>query len=488
MLPFLPFLAVACTASPKATPVPSVTALSPDMHSDFPISSGAHGGIDCSVCHGEFDTFAQVDCLNGCHAQDVTTASHQGIDGFAYDSQKCLQCHPSGTADGVVPNHPFPIGKMDVHNNMICVQCHTEPANKKIFSCTSGCHAEADTTPLHAGIPNYQYADAQCLACHPNGIADGTGFDHPAFPIGQGTKHTLGCTQCHTDPANRQDLTKLACVTCHATLGSDAQHANKVADYTPSTAGATSATCLACHAESQVYTVAAHTQFSLVFGENVHDTKCLGCHNQKRTDKAYAEDFDKYDCLTCHTQYPNTTQAALLSGHSAVTGYTYSTPACINCHPQGIVAPPADHGQYFPIDAASKHAGVSCTDCHSNLAQPTVATNFLCGTCHQQLDPALITNHTTNTSKPTITVKASEISVTNSATCLRCHGDSQVDLTSSHPRTEPCPNGGAPPHQGAACTRCHSGYRTDKTFAADFGGSPPPGCAQCHQSHLACTP
>lgn len=474
---------VSCQPAKKTTPAPSITALSPDTHGDFPILDGAHGGVDCNACHGEFETFRSFDCLNGCHAAPATTANHQGVDGFAYESSQCLACHPAGTATGGVANHPFPIDPFAVHNGFVCGECHTKPADKTVFTCTSSCHEQSATTALHHGIADFRYDSPSCLSCHPQGVADAT-IDHSMFPIGAGTKHPLGCSQCHQDASKRQDLSTLACVSCHATKGVDAKHA-KVADYTPS-ATASPSTCLACHAESQVMKVASHTMFPIAFGRINHDTLCLGCHDAKRADKPYAADFKVPNCITCHTMHPNTTQAALGSSHATVAGYAYATPQCLSCHPQGMVAPPANHGQYFPIDAASKHTGIGCTECHSNLAQPKNAANFRCGTCHQMLDAALVTKHTTNTSKPSIKVKASEISVTSSATCLRCHADAQVDKTSAHPTRRPCTDAGSPPHHSAGCLDCHSGMRSDKTYAAIFTGTTPPGCAQCHENGQVC--
>jgi hypothetical protein len=90
------------------------------------------------------------------------------------------------------------------------------------------------------------------------------------FPIGTGTQHVLACTQCHTDFANRQDTSTLACASCHATIAGFATKHTGVKDY-----DATSPACVRCHGDSQVDRVAAHTTFPVVSGSATHDTACL---------------------------------------------------------------------------------------------------------------------------------------------------------------------------------------------------------------------
>jgi hypothetical protein len=353
-----------------------------------------------------------------------------------------------------------------------CDACHPGTTFKQ-FDCTT-CHTQAQADPLHAGVAGYQWASASCYGCHPTGT--GTMADHGSFfPIGTGSSHALGCTQCHTDSARRTDPSTLACASCHAAIaGFSTAHA-AVADY-----DATSPGCVRCHGDAQVDRVAAHTQFPVARGSATHDTVCLQCHTALRTDKPFAADLSTFDCLGCHAQ-PATDTA-----HQSVTGYAYASASCYGCHPSGAAAP-ADHdASFFPIGTGTQHAGIACTQCHTDLASPTVATHFACGTCHLALDATLVARHTTSTSNTRVTVSAAEISTSDSSTCLRCHADAQVTLTSAHPSgTE-----GDPPHQRATCLQCHDVFRSDKTFGADFASDPAlasklgpkEGCYHCHDS------
>jgi hypothetical protein len=153
--------------------------------------------------------------------------------------------------------------------------------------------------------------------------------------------------------------------------------------------------------------------------------------------------------------------------------------SCNVCHgPSGVVSP-ENHVRLFPIDTASKHAGVACTDCHGAFTQPAPAS-FRCAQCHLARDAALATNHTANTSNPAVVV--SDFSPTSDA-CLRCHADAQVSRTIGHPSGFE----GTPPHNGATCLVCHDAYRQDEPWGGDFTTDPRSwpigsghGCLRCH--------
>jgi len=65
----------------------------------FPIYSGSHQGVwdQCSDCHPNPSNFAIFTCLT-CHEQGDMDNEHQGIPGYTYNSNACLNCHPSGNA------------------------------------------------------------------------------------------------------------------------------------------------------------------------------------------------------------------------------------------------------------------------------------------------------------------------------------------------------------------------------------------------------
>jgi hypothetical protein len=358
-----------------------------------------------------------------------------------------------------------------------CNACHPGTTFAQ-FDCIT-CHTGAKTDPLHAGVGGYTYTSAGCYSCHPNGsVAPPPDHDTKFFPRGTGSAHaSVYCSQCHTDLTQASNPTNFACATCHAGLsGFTTAHAA----VTGVNASTTSAQCLECHGDSQVDKVASHTKFPIAAGSSTHDTVCLQCHTSLRGDKPFAADFSKFDCTACHAK------PATDSAHTGIAGYVYSSPSCYGCHPTGSGAPANHDAAFFPISTGTAHAGIACTSCHTDLANPTNPSNFACASCHLGLDAALVTKHTSTTSNPAIRVASSEISTTGGATCLRCHADSQVSLTSSHPTGSE----GMPPHQGARCLQCHSMFRTDKPFGADFATNPASsgllatrqGCYTCHDA------
>jgi hypothetical protein len=65
----------------------------------FPIYSGSHNNrwSACRDCHTNASDYLVFNCL-GCHTDPGTSSRHSGVNGYAYDSQACYTCHPSGRA------------------------------------------------------------------------------------------------------------------------------------------------------------------------------------------------------------------------------------------------------------------------------------------------------------------------------------------------------------------------------------------------------
>lgn len=63
----------------------------------FPIFSGKHAGRwrSCQECHTDPQGFATFTCLT-CHTQAKTDEHHKEEPGYAYESTRCLACHPRG--------------------------------------------------------------------------------------------------------------------------------------------------------------------------------------------------------------------------------------------------------------------------------------------------------------------------------------------------------------------------------------------------------
>ncbi len=134
----------------------------------FPLR-GAHAVLDCSACHadGRYQGTAQ-DCYT-CHRQDYDSTgnpNHRAA-GFPTD---CTRCHQDadGTWNKGQFDHPyFPITN-GAHAGFSCLDCHPNPSNFTKFTCTS-CHVKDETDEKHRDAAGYQYSDAACYYCHPDG-------------------------------------------------------------------------------------------------------------------------------------------------------------------------------------------------------------------------------------------------------------------------------------------------------------------------------
>jgi hypothetical protein len=133
-------------------------------HSKFPLTLG-HAIPNCTDCHKNgIYTSTPTDCY-ACHVTDYNNSVNPGHKALAFSNQ-CTQCHTTnpGWKPASYTQHDaqmFPIytGR---HKGTwtLCSECHTNPANYKLFDCKR-CHANE-----HSGK---NYTNAQCYACHPRG-------------------------------------------------------------------------------------------------------------------------------------------------------------------------------------------------------------------------------------------------------------------------------------------------------------------------------
>ncbi len=259
----------------------------------------------------------------------------------------------------------------------------------------------------------------------------------------------------------------------------------------PSTGQQQLTTCNCCHADRSAAPLPAGSQ----------------CHYPP------AASFKTYTCTGCHVVVGSTgishddiAGLATLPEHAGQAAFDPTQPlafdqACVGCHPEGAGAPPVYHGQLFPIDSASKHAGIGCSSCHGIGLRSNLA-NLQCAQCHAANFP---TQHSTVngvailvvlTPPPPANCTPSALPPLTSPDCLKCHALSAPIPVSAHPTTNSTFGTGR--HEGAGCFTCHlattqvtatvspptpapSGYPTiDFTQPANPSRTSTPGCTTCH--------
>ena len=287
----------------------------------FPIYSGNHNGewIVCSDCHPSQGNFQDFTCTAACHPQPEMNNEHQGVGGYLYNNAACYSCHPTGSAEGTFNHNTSGFPLTGAHITTQCIQCHPNGYTGTSTVCFS-CHGQdynQTTNPNHAAIN----IPTDCNTCHttnPNWV--------PAtFPIhnnyyvlaGAHTAIANNCAECHNGNYNSTPNT---CVGCH--LDDYNQTTNP-----PHAASQFPTSCLDCHTQNG-WTPATWDHDNLYFpiysGEHEGEwDACSDCHPNPGN-------YALFTCTTaCHPQ------SEMNNEHQGVSGYSYTSTACLNCHPDG---------------------------------------------------------------------------------------------------------------------------------------------------------
>ena len=419
----------------------------------FPIYSGEHKGTwdECAICHDQPDDRKAVTCLS-CHEhnQQEMDKEHQGISGYAWNTQDCLFCHPSGEK-GDFREHDaqfFPIFS-GTHNDQWqdCAECHTVPENKKLFSCID-CHTHRQdkTDAEHAGVSGYAFNSTNCLGCHPSG-EKGEFRDHDAqfFPIFSGTHNSQWntCSECHTVPENKK---LFSCIDCHT-------HRQDITDTfhqgMPNYAF-NSTDCLACHPTGERGQFTDHDALFFPVYSGTHDNQwqdCAECHTVPENKKLFS-------CVDCHTHRQDKTD----SEHAGISGYVFNSTNCLECHPSGEKGEFKDHdAQFFPIFSGThNNQWQECAECHT---VPSNKKLFSCIDCHAHARDKTDAFH-----------QGMPSYVFNSTDCLACHPTGERGQFTDHdPQFFPIYSG-THDNQWQDCAECHTVPGNRKEFS----------CIDCH--------
>ena len=429
----------------------------------FPIYSGEHQGEwdQCIDCHTDPSNFSTFSCTN-CHTDPETSDEHSEVNGFVYEDNACLACHPNGSEEDEF-NHDltaFPL--TGAHIGVTCLECHSEGYSGTSSSCFD-CHetqfnqavnpnhtelnlsnecAQCHTTDpdwmpaefiihdeyyalngAHAAIANNcsechnndDYGDAPntCVGCH---LQD---FENTTDPNHQEAEFSNDCIQCHTEdswsPAIDFDHNSVYALTgAHATLANS---------------------CIECHAD----------------GHDNTPTTCVGCHLDNfnaTTDLDHQEANFPNDCAQCHNE--EAWEPALDFDHNSIYALNgaHATIAnnCIECHADGYDNTPT-----------------TCVGCHLDNFNATTdpdhqEANFPndCAQCHNEeaWEPALDFDHNS-----IYALTGAHATIANN--CIECHADGYDNTPTT-------------------CVGCHLDNFNATTDPDHQEANFPNNCAQCH--------
>jgi hypothetical protein len=287
----------------------------------FPLA-GAHRTVDCASCHtpapqGQVRYAGRsTECVS-CHQADLKAAKNPDHVAANFPAQ-CGQCHAPTFWERASFDHArtqFPL--TGAHRTATCAACHADGVyTGKPTTCVS-CH-QADyngaTSPNHVagGFPT------NCQSCHGTTTWGGAGFDHSqtAFPL-TGAHAQAQCSACHADGVYAGKPT--TCVSCHLTDYNGTTDPKHTAAHFPTT-------CETCHKTTRWNDATwDHDGAYFPIYSGTHQgrwTSCANCHNN-------AADYAVFTCLACHAR--NETN----NHHQNVPNYTYTSSACYSCHPRG---------------------------------------------------------------------------------------------------------------------------------------------------------
>jgi len=429
----------------------------------FPIYSGKHRGewnacIDCHTQPENYTVFSCTDCHE--HNKSDMDREHNDENGYAYNSNACYACHPSGRGEGSFDHNAtgFPLKGAHIQNN--CLDCHSEGFSGTPSSCSS-CHLNnyneaVNPSHINAGI------STECETCHAEDDWVQSLFDHTVTARFELTNGHSGkqCSECHqgsTAEASSECISchqqnyneakdhillnfPFDCLQCHNNSNwSEATFDHNATSF-PLSGSHIATECVACHSEGYAGTsMLCSTCHQTNYNESVNPNhsslgisiNCEDCHttNPGWKPASFSTHNDYYalngahavvanDCNICHEGNYNNTPNSCFGCHSNEYNNTtdpahataqFSTD-CIACHTENGWEPSTfDHvNQYFPI-YSGKHLAAwnSCADCHT---EPTNYSVFSCITCHEHNQTDMANDH-------------SEVNnyVYNSVNCLACH-------------------------------------------------------------------
>lgn len=284
--------------------------------------TGAHAAATCTACHGAGNTLlfptpsGSEDCV-ACHRVE-----YDGQHGGTAIPVTCPDCHTTDTFTGATFDHATTSFPLDgAHLAADCSVCHGAggalivPMPAGPADCVS-CH-RPDYDAVHAGSA----FPTTCLDCHTTDTFTGAVFDHDAtvFRL-QGAHAAAPCSSCHDPngalivgpPSSQTD-----CIACHQS-DYDSQHSGTGYPID----------CLVCHDQIDFAsaTFDHDAQFFPIYSGKHKEpwNSCADCHPS-------SANLSVFTCLSCHEHR----QSAMDDKHSAVSGYSYDSQACLSCHPTG---------------------------------------------------------------------------------------------------------------------------------------------------------
>jgi hypothetical protein len=344
----------------------------------YPIYSGKHEGEwnNCNECHttsGNYGLFSCIDCHE--HNQSDMNSEHNDVGGYSWNSNACFECHPQGDGEGSF-NHSqsnFPL--TGAHLTTDCSQCHATGYTGTTTAC-GDCHLvdfNQTTNPNHTELG----LAVSCETCHTteSGWTPATMDNHNDYFVLNGAHITTDCFACHE---GNYTATPNLCFGCHADNYNETTNP-------PHIASQFNTECETCHSET-AWTPATFDHdaefFPIYSGSHAGEwTNCIECHTTPNN-------YTLFSCIDCHDH----NQTDMADEHNGISGYSWNSNACLECHPNGDGEGFNHATSNFPLTGA--HLTVDCIGCHESGYS---GTTTVCAGCHtDNYNQATNPNHIQN--------------------------------------------------------------------------------------------
>ncbi len=281
---------------------------------DFYLLKGMHKLAKCSDCHSTDMYKGRPSACISCHLQDYNNAlnpDHLGL-GFPTECESCHGSDAQGWEGPVFSHSKFPLkGK---HRLTQCADCHKIGVYEGLPSECVFCHLD---DYLNAKDPNHKQLGfhTDCEICHGTDAAGwkNSSFSHNSIWSLQGAHTRLDCITCHQKGRNLPR----DCFGCH------------VKEYDASTApdhksAGFPSTCENCHLPSHRFWTQSQFRHQIPIKDGKHaHLSCVDCH--------LSANYRDFSCLNCHAHE----KRRMDKKHIEVSGYAFSSQACLACHLQG---------------------------------------------------------------------------------------------------------------------------------------------------------
>ena len=372
----------------------------------FPIYSGNHAGEweNCAECHTNPDQYSQFSCID-CHEhnQAESDRQHVGISGYAWASDACYACHPTGDGDAAFDHSQTAFPLTGAHNTVSCAECHSAGYTGTTTVCAD-CHTtqyNQSVNPNHLSL-NIPTACADCHNTQPD-WQPATFSIHNNYYVLDGAHLPIAndCASCHQ---GNYVNTASNCQDCHQQDYNQAVNPNHAALNIP-------LECASCHSTLPGWnpaTFSIHNNYYILQGAHLSIANdCAACHNGNYNNTPNT-------CFGCHEQdYNQTTNPPHASAQFPTD--------CLSCHTETAWEPSTfNHdAQYFPIYSGQhQREWTLCSDCHTN---PTNYAVFSCIDCHEHNQADMADEHDDVPGY-----------VWNSNACLECHPNGEGDKVMQH--------------------------------------------------------